>query len=85
MEEGEGKIFSSCLHIQGMSLLPYRITEPQPIGAFIIPHFPPPRIYNVTILICFGDTWQSDSISERKFVLLENIYKQLIWQLYSRP
>jgi len=83
MEEG-GKIFSFCFRIQGMSLLPYHIREPRPISAFITPHFPPPRIY-VTILICFGDTWQSDSISERKFVLLENIYKQLIWQLYFRP
>lgn len=91
-KEGEGgrKIFSLCLCIQDMSLLPYyHIREPGPISAFITPRFPPPRIYNAAILICLGDAWQSDPISERKFVLLKNIYKQLIWQLSflfsSRP
>jgi len=82
----EVKISSFCFSIQGMSLLPYyHIREPGPISAFITQHFSPPRIYNSAILICFGDTRQSDSLSEIKFVLLENIYEQLIWQLCFRP
>lgn len=87
-EEGWGKekIFSLCFCIQGMSPLPCcHIRESRPISTFITQHFPPPRIYNSAILICFGGTQQSDSLSERKFVLLENICEQLIWQLYFRP
>lgn len=82
----EEKIVSFSFGIQGMSPLPYyHIRESGPISAFITQHFPPPGLYNSAILICFGDTRQSDSLSGRKFVLLENIFEQLIWQLYFRP
>lgn len=71
-EEEKTVSFSFCM--QGISPLPYyHIRESGPISAFITQHFPPPRICNSAILICFGDTQQSDSLSERKFVLLENI------------
>lgn len=77
---------SSYFCIQGTSPLPYyHIREPGPISAFITQPFPPPRISNSAILICFGDTRQPAPLSERKFGLLENISEQLIPQLYFRP
>lgn len=77
---------SSYFCIQGTSPLPYyHIREPGPISAFITQPFPPPRISNSAILICFGDTRQPAPPSERKFGLLENISEQLIPQLYFRP
>lgn len=87
-QNGEGKeeTLSSCFCIQGTSPLPYyHIRESGPISAFITQPFPPPRISNSAILICFGDTRQPAPLSERKFGLLDNISEQLIPQLHFRP
>lgn len=82
----EEKKLSSCFCIQGTSPLPYyHIRESGAISAFITQPFPPPRISNSAILICFGDTRQPAPLSESKFGLLDNILEQLIPQLYFRP
>lgn len=84
-EEGEGRGENIQLLLLCSGHIPAALLSHQRVWTcqhFDYAKFSSLGIYYSAILICFGDTHQSDSLSERKFVLLENIYEQLIHQLY---